>query len=681
MFTFTKSRPIYPIYINPPDGSAIREHPEMDESQASFNRGVQFLNYISEMFKFVSKPSLEGMDKGFASTLDMEGIGEWKNGFQTPGARNADGSLRRGYAARGIYDGTNGINGDYGSRYGDVHTYQAEGTFWGYNTGEGAKNLKIVDPAVNEFNHFSGTITPQGGDLLFGLEGRDRYYQALYGESLTMTEEQKRAKRIGLVSPRSQFGVIDNSTWEAVQRYLSSFNGKSYFDIALTGIENSRLSTDLTADQDINLDGILETGIHTIGEAKDFQDRDITMTHQNGFLYDGTENFDGDPDKGAYMMLLSIVQSRRLVNYGMSYVFGSFNTLNDTEYTRQYVENTFTSQDKLGGLSPYTKQFFTSLILENQHPYRSLNVALTGGAGSTLEFESSRFTDLNHFTQKDKGFFGYIYDVRTQMATQRFRNWLIMNAQEYVNRLPSGNAAERAAKTNAQALIYEARFQDGDRYGINQPYGADEGGWYGDHNFMGWDRFSSDWSNAVDDGNEVPYGITPYYDQDVLMSGHRNYTSNQLVRLNESQIIGEDSVFGVDGAGHSFNRNLYGDNWAVYALSQTFSSKTAIRARIIATTFLNEFNRTEYKREMKEYKKGKEKKLDEKYEESLAEAKRQKVRSEIMAGMNKKNPASKPKVKIKPKASSLGVQNKQGNGMNRNKNANVNVNAKKKKDK
>lgn len=546
-FQFVKSKPRPPMTFKLPEDGRIFLRPGEDPS--AFELGVKYQNFMAEMMKFFPNLVDEGLQTGTESTFNLDGVGYYTPELEQEG---------RGFDFAGR------IDGDYLYRYGDFHNVFMNNKRWGYGAGKYASNLDFT-PSASEFDHFSD-LTPMDYDATVN---NIAYSQLLYGPGSTTT--------LGNLS----------GYWDEVKAYLArNFNDKSYYEIALTGVANSEI-----------IDG---DGDYNIGEVQD--GRAYNVTHNGGFLYDGTEGSDG---LGAFYLMLAMLESRRRINYAMSEVVCPAWMLDDTLAARDYIENTFNDPDKLKGFSSYNRRIFMN-FLGIQHAFRAIIPAFSGGAGNywdmgnTDPLELCGEVDLNHFNQKDIGFAGYGYSARDQVAFQRLRHWMANNVESAIR------AASDEERPIMQNLWDEFRFVTDQPYGASELVGTEK-------KYMGWDRFHSFWG----DGDTPPFGASPLLDDGVVMGGwHPNYAVAQLGGLSREQALGLDDVEGI---------NLYNINWVDYFYGNSLKWEKQVTAKISGTFALNNWEKIRFRKQNREFRKwkveDKQRKIEEKIDAARGENK------------------------------------------------------------
>jgi hypothetical protein len=242
--------------------------------------------------------------------------------------------------------------------------------------------------------------------------------------------------------------------------------------------------------------------------------------------------------------------------------------------------------------------------------------AFSGGWDTQID-STFYSADLNNFTQKDANryggvaYTGYVYSARDQIGFQRFRHWIITNVKHAIDAQPD-TVEGRAQKTNIQNLLNEFTFgaTAEDRrddhgtltqsYIYNQPYGGDE--WTTNSTetmnvstqFIGWDRFHSNWTTEV-----TPDGITPYYNN-TGVNGHRNFVISQVMDMNRAQMTGKQNVVYTNTSGtHSVN--MYNTNWAVHTVGIFLGAQEDLTKKCLEAIELTHMDQIRYKKDLKKY--------------------------------------------------------------------------------
>lgn len=427
MYSYTKSKPRPAFTFDPPDSTKIYKH--AGENERAFDYAAKNINFLAEMFKFFPNFLQEGYSTGTEETFTASGIGSYNTDEMKEMAPDEESEwYSRGYKVRGLLASTD--RGDYSQRYGDLHNVSIFNTFWGYGGGKSATNVNF-SPTASEFNHFED-LHPESYDS--ALDYYD-YEKTVFGGSDIYNEVDRRWA--------GSLGAISSDWWNSAKNTLNKngLNGKSYFEIALTGVSNSKIhgwKTTEDDNQDLDGNGTIdedELGVETIGFSATGQDYgDGGVVHNGGFLYDSLSSTD------AFGLMLSMLESRRRIFYAMSSLFGSPYLITNTSGMINYIQDQFSNPNKLGGVSPYNKRVLETFFAA-QHALRSVLPEYSKGVyadddvivGSTLADNS----DPDKFSTKDDGYFGYAYAARDQVGFQRFRGWLADKVASYIRGVSS----------------------------------------------------------------------------------------------------------------------------------------------------------------------------------------------------------------------------------------------------
>ena len=636
MSIFTKSKPRPAATFKPPDDGKIYFH--SGESKTGFNQAVKYENFLGEVMKFFPNFMQEGYQQGKEKTLSESGIGSWAQDWNTAAPTDTKKAWTRGYEARGILDG------DYGNRYGDIHTNELDDTYWGYGAGKGAKNFEFA-PAASEWNHFL-TEDPEDPSTTFvpvEVDGADT--------PINMSDYSSLLYAPGSIAPA--LGTIDSSLWSQVQSYLgnSRFQGKSYYEIALQGVDQSSITTDHVVQWDLDGDGVKET-YHSIEQSGG---ANYHVVHNGSFLYDGMQGSNGE---GAFDLMLAMVESRRRINYGMSWLYGSPYMISDNQAMLDHMKSVFNDDDKLGRVNPQNKRILEAFF-GAQHSLRAIMPAFSGGTGYNPLGEVG---GINEFNACDGGSTGYVYSAKDTVAFQRFRHWVRNNVEAYISSL-SGDT-----QTNAQNLYNEFTFVYDAPYGMG---GEGESTVNGDGSvtknpaYIGWDRFSANWWGPSWNGywNFDKNHVSPVvYDHG---APHYAYAVAQVLGLSDDQRIGSSSA---SGSGSSTIGNVYNYNWVVHAEGDFIKWRKGVIAQNMLALALDNMERRRYRKDMQKYNQWKVDKKDQDYDDKRDEAIHEKRRAERLRieksrgkgpVTNKKSDNKQTKPAAKPSNSAKDLQKAQ----------------------
>jgi len=606
MYTFIKSKPRAGVIFKPPADDKIFLH--SGESRTAFEKAIQLQNFLAEMMKFFPNYKQEGFATGVEKTFTLTDdagnvVGTFDPALQDPTQHEVTGwgnVYTRGYYPRDV------MEPGFATRYGDSHANYVGGKYWGYGAGKAATNLNF-QPWAGEYNHFKD-LTPDGWNNPLDVSA---YASTLY-------------EGYGAAAPA--LSGISLSEWSNAQSYLNAnFSGKSFYEIVVTGIQNSDIGT-VTAPRDY------------LGDVEVMDWNNIT--HHGGFLYDGKADVDengngtiedGERGKGAYYLMLSMLESRRRINYGMSYVFGSPFNIIDNNYMLEHISNMFNNPDELGRLNAQNRRVFEAFF-GAQHTLRGMLAAYCGGydvnGGGSWE-PADEVDGLNHFEGADSGGFSggnaYLDSALDEAAFQRFRHWIYNNVIAYKDSL--SGSEEDAVQLKLDEWLGN----------IEQPYLSNEAFWSNDEldparkvgykTYLSWDRFSLKYTD----------GTNPYYLNKLMSDGsrqtnlqpginpletnyrdyHNDYSVNQILNLSHEQVTGRALVEG---------QNLYQTNWVVYTVGSFYDWYEDIVKQNMEAVSLTNMDRKRYHHDMNAYRKWKVEMQDKEYEdqrnESIAEKKR-----------------------------------------------------------
>lgn len=614
MYLLTKPGPLF--QIKPTETGSIFLH--TGENEEAFNRQLKLVSFFNEMRKFFPNYICEGMQGGSEKTYEFgdETTSSdiyWADMYGVPIAHEEDDLgyvYTRGYYARGIMDG------EFANRYGDVHSNYIDGNFWGYGSMNCAANVSQT-PWAGDYDSFSD-FDPEGVGAPIELSDYKAMVYDGYGTGVP-----------GLSS-------IGSDEWSRVQSYLlDNFEGKSFYDILLTGIQNSHIGTKLEA-RNIGL------GV------KNYNVIDGTkITHEGGFLYDGKEGTDGE---GAYYLMLSMLEARRRIDYAYSYVLGSSYHIVDNDYMRDRINAVFNDADKLGGLEDSTLRPLYSYFGAS-HRLRSFLSMFAGGYNVNTTGDGSwkpaaEEDGLNHFADWDTGGFGggnaFVFSGLDMAASQRFRHWIGNNVNDYIGTL-SGDE-----KTRVQALLDEWTGK------LESPFLSDEKDWNTAElpdstsagaykSYLSWDRWTLELHPTTTGYNasNPPPGWNPLGGEGE--DCHSNYAVFQIKDLTRQQMMGEQSV----GSYADFTQA----NWVCNFVDRALRWKKGVEGQTTACMFINNTQRRSHQREIREYDQNKIAEANKKYNEAKLDQAQEKRIGELRRLRKPKNnkPANKAGGKAKAK--------------------------------
>ena len=403
-----------------------------------------------------------------------------------------------------------------------------------------------------------------------------------------------------------------------MQDYLKNQYGEqSYYEIVMSGMNDTSFNivNKSGADQAIDLDSI----------------------SWGNFAYDG------ESGEGAFLLMVSLVRSRRMIYQAMSEFFGPNNLIFNADGTNEAVDNAsmlqqfeYTMQQKLGGANANNITIF-QMFLAAQHYLHAIMAAYSGGKG----YEPGSWSGINDSASDltDGGFVGWMRSAQDMLAFKKFRDWIRTNAKDYCG-----------DDENKLKLYNEFTFD------FAQPYGTDaSNGGSADGGWVGWDFY---YQGRTSPSGEWAWDNDPYFNSSD--NGHNYYAVSQLCNLAGAQIRGR-ALYN-DGSGAV---NMYNGNWVVHATGRFANFKDRASSELYTTIAINFNESARFRRQKIEFeaklKERKETEREQKEMEARAQAKGEARMRQLNAMGNKKKPKanSKPDKAIQNNKMTIDKVNKQ----------------------
>lgn len=292
--------------------------------------------------------------------------------------------------------------------------------------------------------------------------------------------------------------------WKDLKDYLKGYGDKSYYDIIMSGTTTSTY------------------------EKKDADPKGDTSNYfkikdRGTFDYDSMADYGGVQHKGAYYLMLGLLDMRRKVNFGLTNILGPV-------YYLHSLNNGIAPDDKAlmnwskgfeNGLDPSNLRV-NMLFFSAQHYWRQILQAASPGINSNWE------------TQMDG--VGY-YSGKNRAANKELNAFLSDHLPKYIADLrkadPKSKEADRVEK-----LWEEFNFDKT----VEQPYNWVIGDWNNPGD--GWDLYSPLWQDQATGKwtKPVPENVNPLWDD--LNFNHPYYASAQTLGLSDGQLSGMRAVEG-----------------------------------------------------------------------------------------------------------------------------------------
>lgn len=364
---------------------------------------------------------------------------------------------------------------------------------------------------------------------------------------------------------------------------------------------------------EIVMSGINDTSFNIVNKSGADQAIDLGSVSWGNFAYDG------ESGEGAFLLMVALVRSRRMIYQAMSEFFGPNNLIFNADGSNEATDNAsilqqfeYTMQQKLGGAHANNKTIFY-MFFAAQHYLHAIMAAYSGGKG----YESHELSGINDSASNltDEGFVGWMRSARDMLAFKKFRDWIRTNAWDYAE-----------GDSNKEKLYKEFTFDFAQPYGTDASnLGSDDGGW------VGWDYY---YHNLTTPGGDYAWDTDPYYNSSD--NGHNWYAVSQLCNLSGAQIRGR-ALFN-DGTGGALN--MPSGNWVVHAAYRNAEFKDKASCDLYTTIAINFNENARFRRQTKEFeaklKERKETEREEKYQAALAQAKGEARMRELNAQGKKK---------------------------------------------
>lgn len=517
----------YQMWLNKPVPFVPQEIPKndtwklnLDEGQEGFEWATERLNFLSEMFKFFP----DYLNNVF---MDIESEKEVLNQFGK-GEIDPEVAAKKGYGNNTPWDSTPGRGYD-NDLFGFLHPQIYDGKYWGAGYGAGArKNLNC---------------NPNAGETSFIKNSTQTYNYSLADDPAIY------AKRAFAASfDASRLGDYSKYTKEALS--LLAGSGQSYYEIAMSGINTTSISI---------IDG---------------KKIDYNATKWGNYTYDNWT------DKDAFLFMVGITRSRRLISTAMSELICRTDMIankgqkgpDDAGIIKNF-DSWMNDPNRGKYLNSNNLRTFSLFFAANHH-LRGMNAALTGGVG--YEGKLTGPSDLDGLG--DLGYNGEIRSARETVALKRFRSFIRSKSASYVNSL-SGSE-----QTNAQKILNEGFYlKDDTGSEIPQPWSAYvRGEQHSD--FVGWDAYTTYWDPTT---GAAPENLSPYAN-----NLHQDYAISQIEHLELSQLVGRTSVNG---------KNLFQNNWVVHVFGTFKEADQSAKQKIITTFAQNSVMSLDSRRKMNKY--------------------------------------------------------------------------------
>ncbi|NQU17743.1 MAG: hypothetical protein HQ564_06710 [Candidatus Saganbacteria bacterium] len=563
---FFQSKPRPAIFKLPEDTSKIFKH--HGENQQDFDTVVKFINYFQEMFKFFP----EWKQKGFWSgdegdlTKNSPGFGQYSD----PKQKRLENSGKLGSG--------------YQERYGDWHDISLGekalfdgikvdlgGKPWGYGESEAGGNINW-DASAYEYDFFTDLTVKNSENPIDASD---------YANYIAVKDSDK-----------GKFQKIGASELKSARSFMAQFGKVNYYDFMVKGIDKLKFT-------DKNNNGTFELGT------------DVYDASACNFMWNSKQDVDNVPGKGAFLIMLNLLESRRRIYYAASNVFGKNKNIAESKSGEMIkeIDNFFDS--KVGNADPHNFRMF-GIYFKMMHSFRSAIQATAG------EYP---------YIGGDQQGPGYVYSARDRAGFDAFTKWLDTNVKRYVAHLKTTGSAD-AGRVDTLLAEYRLRnkaYDDNDQYvkdngtigagayDIPQPFGMNRSDYWWkyskeDHKkYVGWDSFSPEFDYK--DPSKAPGSINPLWQK--IGGAHPNYAIGQILGLGDQHIKGHDLYN---------NQDLNGTNWVVHLVGRFMKFKDHDTQQGVNCLSINALDSARFQSESAQYSRKKEKYEDDKIEEKSDEA-------------------------------------------------------------
>lgn len=292
--------------------------------------------------------------------------------------------------------------------------------------------------------------------------------------------------------------------WSDLKEYLKGYGDKSYYDIIMSG---TKTSTYEKKDADPK------------GDTSNY----FKIKDRGSFAYDSMADYGGVQHKGAYYLMLGLLDMRRKVNFGMTNILGPVYYLHSLNQGAAPNDKALIAWSKAfeNGLDPANLRI-NMLFFSAQHYWRQILQGASPGINSNWE--------------NSMGEVGY-YSGKNRVANKELNDFLSNHIPKYIADLrkadPKSKEADRVEK-----LWKEFNFDKT----VEQPYNWVVGDWNNPGD--GWDLYSPHWQdqNTLKWTKPVPENVNPLWDD--LKINHPYYASAQTLGLSDGELNGMQDVEG-----------------------------------------------------------------------------------------------------------------------------------------
>ncbi|MDD4179465.1 MAG: hypothetical protein PHH14_05400 [Candidatus Margulisbacteria bacterium] len=587
MFYAKPVKPTFPVALEAPDGTNFFLH--KGESQAAYQKAAQLVNFLQEMMKWMPTPEVYGYETGSETPYKVNGDYQTGHGdiyyVDDAGRICYDADRDGSVLSFSDIDEVMKVKYQHAYSYNDNQLADVKNRVAGT---EGYLRNNTTDAYTydNYTNNMVGAHHPisveDAGSLVgygFGKEYKNIDFHSSAGDFNCFEDEAT----ANLIDETSFLNVVDyeNALKSADPYGNNPLMNKlvQYYDVSRDSTFTGMNLQDISAFMTANFGNMTFYEIMIKCVQANWNDKNGDGFVDSGEIAPEIVNLAGNKliDDDAKKFVLAILESRRRIYYGMSYLYGHCSLKNygpmldgTTISDGDFAVNTQAMMDRLS--------YVMNVELKglDQHNAKIL--------GNYLTIQHAFARTCDNYTKTD-----YVNGMAIE-------TWL----KDRDRTLVSSNGDGTAQTTDGELTVEDGSFNQNIMCLGNDAYLVSHKNY--------WDEYDTKVVADIPSTATVTWGADGV-PVDML------WLPKPTNGLSRSQILGYSQGTAVGGS-----MNLFEKNWAVHAFGEFLKLKESDTQRVYTTNTINDLRRQQYRQEKRSYMRRMEEYKDAQYNEARAAA-------------------------------------------------------------